>query len=89
MYSEDETGGRALRRAAGVKDDHPGLTAWYSTRSIGEASFRVGYHSHSQFTRDYRHHFGRLPLSVALSQFVRTLLFTVRRSIPSRRAVSS
>jgi AraC-like DNA-binding protein len=28
---------------------------------IGEASFRVGYHSHSQFTKDYRRYFGRLP----------------------------
>ena len=28
---------------------------------IGEASFRVGYQSHSQFTKDYRQYFGRLP----------------------------
>jgi AraC-like DNA-binding protein len=28
---------------------------------IGEASFRVGYQSHSQFSKDYRHYFGRLP----------------------------
>lgn len=28
---------------------------------IGEASFRVGYQSHSQFSKDYRKYFGRLP----------------------------
>src|SRR6187402_2570421 len=28
---------------------------------IGEASFRVGYQSHSQFSKDYRQYFGRLP----------------------------
>lgn len=28
---------------------------------IGDASFRVGYQSHSQFSRDYRLYFGRLP----------------------------
>jgi AraC-like DNA-binding protein len=28
---------------------------------IGEASFRVGYQSHSQFSKDYRRYFGRLP----------------------------
>jgi len=28
---------------------------------IGEASFRVGYQSHSQFSKDYRNYFGRLP----------------------------
>jgi AraC-like DNA-binding protein len=28
---------------------------------IGEASFRVGYQSHSQFSNDYRRYFGRLP----------------------------
>jgi AraC-like DNA-binding protein len=28
---------------------------------VGEASFRVGYQSHSQFSRDYRQYFGRLP----------------------------
>lgn len=28
---------------------------------IGEASLRVGYQSHSQFSKDYRRHFGRLP----------------------------
>jgi AraC-like DNA-binding protein len=28
---------------------------------IGEACVRVGYQSHSQFSRDYRHYFGRLP----------------------------
>jgi AraC-like DNA-binding protein len=28
---------------------------------IGEASFRVGYQSHSQFSKDYRLYFGRLP----------------------------
>ena len=29
--------------------------------AIGEAGFRVGYQSHSQFTQDYRRYFGRLP----------------------------
>ena len=28
---------------------------------IGEVSVRVGYESHSQFSRDYRNYFGRLP----------------------------
>lgn len=28
---------------------------------IGEASLRVGYQSHSQFSKDYRQYFGRLP----------------------------
>ena len=28
---------------------------------VGEASFRVGYQSHSQFSKDYRQYFGRLP----------------------------
>jgi AraC-like DNA-binding protein len=28
---------------------------------IGEASFRVGYQSRSQFSKDYRQYFGRLP----------------------------
>jgi AraC-like DNA-binding protein len=28
---------------------------------VGEASFRVGYQSHSHFSKDYRRHFGRLP----------------------------
>ncbi|MEI9811654.1 MAG: AraC family transcriptional regulator [Acidobacteriota bacterium] len=28
---------------------------------IGEASFRVGYQSPSQFSKDYRHYFGKLP----------------------------
>jgi AraC-like DNA-binding protein len=28
---------------------------------IGEACVRVGYQSHSQFSKDYRHYFGRLP----------------------------
>ena len=28
---------------------------------IGEAGFRVGYQSHSQFSKDYRQYFGRLP----------------------------
>jgi AraC-like DNA-binding protein len=28
---------------------------------IGEASFNVGYQSHSQFSKDYRQYFGRLP----------------------------
>ncbi len=28
---------------------------------VGEASFQVGYQSHSQFTKDYRQYFGRLP----------------------------
>lgn len=28
---------------------------------VGEASFRVGYQSHSQFSKDYRRYFGRLP----------------------------
>jgi AraC-like DNA-binding protein len=28
---------------------------------IGEASLRVGYQSHSQFSKDYRRYFGRLP----------------------------
>jgi len=29
--------------------------------NIGEASVRVGYESHSQFSKDYRQYFGRLP----------------------------
>ena len=29
--------------------------------NIGEASVKVGYESHSQFSKDYRHYFGRLP----------------------------
>jgi len=29
--------------------------------NIGEASVRVGYESHSQFSKDYRRYFGRLP----------------------------
>jgi AraC-like DNA-binding protein len=28
---------------------------------VGDASFRVGYQSPSQFSKDYRHYFGRLP----------------------------
>jgi AraC-like DNA-binding protein len=32
-----------------------------SSIDIGEASFRVGYQSHSQFSKDYRQYFGRLP----------------------------
>lgn len=28
---------------------------------VGEASLRVGYQSHSQFSKDYRQYFGRLP----------------------------
>jgi AraC-like DNA-binding protein len=28
---------------------------------VGEASFRVGYQSHSHFSKDYRQYFGRLP----------------------------
>jgi AraC-like DNA-binding protein len=28
---------------------------------IGDASFRVGYQSPSQFSKDYRQYFGRLP----------------------------
>jgi AraC-like DNA-binding protein len=28
---------------------------------VGEASVRVGYESHSQFSKDYRRYFGRLP----------------------------
>jgi AraC-like DNA-binding protein len=33
----------------------------FDSIDIGEASFRVGYQSHSQFTKDYRRYFGRLP----------------------------
>jgi AraC-like DNA-binding protein len=29
--------------------------------AVGDASFRVGYQSHSQFSKDYRQYFGRLP----------------------------
>jgi AraC-like DNA-binding protein len=34
---------------------------------VGEASFRVGYQSHSQFSKDYRRYFGRLPKADALA----------------------
>jgi AraC-like DNA-binding protein len=34
---------------------------------VGEASFRVGYQSHSQFSKDYRHYFGRLPKQDAIA----------------------
>jgi AraC-like DNA-binding protein len=33
----------------------------FDSIDIGEASFRVGYQSHSQFSKDYRQYFGRLP----------------------------
>ncbi len=33
----------------------------FDSIDIGEASFRVGYQSHSQFSKDYRRYFGRLP----------------------------
>lgn len=33
----------------------------FDSMGIGEASFRVGYQSHSQFSKDYRKYFGRLP----------------------------
>ena len=33
----------------------------FESIDIGEASFRVGYQSHSQFSKDYRQYFGRLP----------------------------
>jgi AraC-like DNA-binding protein len=33
----------------------------FDSTDIGEASFRVGYQSHSQFSKDYRQYFGRLP----------------------------
>ena len=33
----------------------------FDSIDIGEASFRVGYQSHSQFSKDYRKYFGRLP----------------------------
>ena len=34
---------------------------FFDSIDIGEASFRVGYQSHSQFSKDYRQYFGRLP----------------------------
>ncbi len=33
----------------------------FDSIDIGEASFRVGYQSHSQFSKDYRKYFSRLP----------------------------
>jgi AraC-like DNA-binding protein len=33
----------------------------FDSIDIGEASFTVGYQSHSQFSKDYRQYFGRLP----------------------------
>ena len=33
----------------------------FDSIDIGAASFRVGYQSHSQFSKDYRQYFGRLP----------------------------
>jgi AraC-like DNA-binding protein len=33
----------------------------FDSIDIGEASFRVGYQSHSQFSKDYRQYFGRVP----------------------------
>lgn len=40
---------------------------------IGEASFRVGYQSHSQFSKDYRRYFGRLPKDDLLAHSRREL----------------
>jgi AraC-like DNA-binding protein len=34
---------------------------------VGEAGFRVGYQSHSQFSKDYRRYFGRLPKADVLA----------------------
>lgn len=36
-------------------------TLLFESVDIGEACFRVGYQSHSQFSKDYRRYFGRLP----------------------------
>lgn len=35
--------------------------------AVGEASFRVGYESHSQFSKDHRRYFGRLPKDDAVA----------------------
>ena len=39
----------------------------FDSLDIGEASFRVGYQSHSQFSKDYRRYFGRLPKDEAIA----------------------
>jgi len=39
----------------------------FDSADVGEASFRVGYQSHSQFSKDYRRYFGRLPKEELMS----------------------
>ena len=55
---------------------------------IGEASFRVGYQSHSQFSKDYRQYFGRLPKDDVLAHSRRELsieAYTPDVSVPLAR----
>jgi AraC-like DNA-binding protein len=40
---------------------------FFEKADVGEASLRAGYQSHSQFSKDYRQYFGRLPKADALA----------------------
>lgn len=57
----------------------------FDSIDIGEASFRVGYQSHSQFSKDYRRYFGRLPKD-DVAEYVRSgvSIDTYRPATPSR-----
>lgn len=56
---------------------------------VGEASFRVGYQSHSQFSKDYCEYFGRLPKDDVLAHSRKELsieAYTRDASVPAAKS---
>jgi AraC-like DNA-binding protein len=55
------TGMTPIRYQKRIRLQEARKTMLLDSIDIGEASFRAGYQSHSQFSKDYRQYFGRLP----------------------------
>jgi AraC-like DNA-binding protein len=53
---------QSAARRAGRRGNRHRVVSLDELDLIGEASFRVGYQSHSQFSKDCRKHFGCLPM---------------------------
>ena len=55
------TGMTSIRYQKRIRLQQARRSLLLDSMDVGEASLRVGYQSHSQFSKDYRQYFGRLP----------------------------